>query len=331
MTRRLRFVLLALILGCSYLACAQRSSEAMSGKTELYVYVTFLDQKPVKPGYKVVLLTSTRMMVSQDMTNDRGQAIFRGVGPGEYRVVVTGLDIDEAEIRVTVESHGGFDSTQNEHIEVRQSGNHTGASNQASVSVKTLTIPDDARKEFEKGLASLDQRDVNAARQHLTKAVELYPQYCGAFLDLGVIAMQEKHPDEGKRYFERAVEADPKNPAAYLYLASARMLDNDFKAAEDLLLKALVIIPTDPEPLTMLASCQLKLGELNQAVATARRVHEVPHPRHAIAHFIAAQALLKESQPQPAAAELKLFLQEAPNAPQAAAAKSMLASIEQPK
>ena len=331
MTRRSILLLISLALCCSAMVVAQRGSEAMTGKTELYVYVTFADQKPVKPGYKVQLLTSTRMVVNQDMTNDRGQAIFRGVSPGEYRVVVNGLDIDEAEIRVTVESHGGFDSTQNEHVEVRQSGYHTGTSNQPSVSAKTLAIPDDARKEFEKGLASLDQRDVNSARTHFTKAVELYPQYCGALLDLGVIAMQDKHPDEGKRYFERAVEADPKNPAAYLYLASARMLDSDFKAAEDLLLKAIVIIPTDPEPLTMLASCQLKLGELDQAVASARKVHELPHPRHAIAHFIAAEALLKESQPQPAAAELKLFLQEAPNAPQVAAAKTMLASIEQPK
>src|SRR4051794_17733746 len=81
--------------------------QALSQKTDLYVYVTFQDQSPAKYAYKVELLTSTRMRVSTELTNDRGQAIFRGVDARDYRVVVTGPDIDETESSVTIEPRAG--------------------------------------------------------------------------------------------------------------------------------------------------------------------------------------------------------------------------------
>ena len=109
------------------------------------------------------------------------------------------------------------------------------------------------------------------------------------------------------------------------------MLERNFKSAESLLTKATAIVPADPEPLTMLASSQLAQGELTEAVLNAKKVHTLKHEQFAISHFIAAQALVKESQPQQAAEELKLFLQEAPNAPQAAAAKATLDAIQHPK
>jgi tetratricopeptide (TPR) repeat protein len=332
MTRRSTIFLLALAVCCSQTVLAQRGSAPMSGKTELYVYVTFTDQTPVKQAYKVQLLTSTRMIVDKDFTNDRGQAIFRGVSPGDYRIVVTGLDIDEAEIRVTVESHGGFDSTQNEHVEVRRTSAASDTAPGGAVSVATLKIPDDARKEYDKGLAALDHNDIAGAQQHLARSVELYPQYSAAFLNLGVIAMQTGHRDEGMHYFEQANKADPKNAASLMYLAKAYLAKKNYKEAEPLLAQAVTIIPSNPEPLTLLATLELQQGEYPEAVINAQKVHALQqHQPFAIAHYVAAEALMRQSLPEQAAVEYRLFLKEAPSSPVAGAAKEALSSIPQPK
>lgn len=328
-----RSSILTLLILCPALMFSQRSSAPQTGGNDVYVYVTFEHEKPAGISCRVTLFTTTRQRVGEEFTNDRGLAIFRGVKAGDYRLVAGGTNIEEAESAITVYSHGGYDSTQNEHIEVKliKKDAEQNSSAQASVSVTTLNIPDKARKEFEKGLAAFDKQDFPTARERFTKAVDLYPQYCGALLDLGVIAMQEGHADEGKHYFERATQADPQNPAGYVYLARVDIVRKDYKDAEPLLAKALAISPLDPEPLTLLASSQLQLGELDQAVANAKKVHAVPHQQFAIAHYIAAQALLKESQPAQAADEFRLYLQESPQGPNAAAAKAALASINPQK
>ncbi len=303
------------------------SAQQRTGTIDLYVYVSFSDNSPAAKSYKVQLSSSTRMQVDSRFTDDRGQAIFRGLTAGDYRVTVTGFDIEDAESRFTLDGNPSFESMQTEHIEVKRKAG-AGTSTQGTVSAGALKIPNNARKEFELGLAAIDKKDFAGAKEHLNKAVEIYPQYCGALLDLGVIAAQERHNEEAVRLFERAVEADPTNPAASVYLASARMLQGNFKDAETLLTKVVAITPTDPDPLTMLASCQYKLGEYKEAAATAQKVHAVPHQKFAMAHYIAAEALLKQSQPHEAAEELKLYLKESPNAPNSDSAKELLASLE---
>lgn len=329
MRRRQIVVLLWLGLCFSSLLFSQKALQ-QSGNIELYVYVTLDDGKPAQ-SYKVQILTRSWMQVSQDLTNDRGLVIFRNLGAGDYRIAVTGMDIEKAETELTLFSHGQYESTQNENIQVRRINREQPSSTQGTVSAATLNIPDKARKEFEKGLVAFDKQDFPVARERFAKAVELYPQYCGALLDLGVIAMHDGQADEGRRYFERAMQADPQNPAAYIYLARVYIVNKEYKQAEPLLAKATAIVPLDPEPLTLLASSELQQGEFAQAVVNAKKVHTLQHQRFAIAHFIAGQALAKESLPQQAADEYRLFLQEAPDAPNAPAIRAALAAMEHPK
>jgi Tfp pilus assembly protein PilF len=81
-----------------------------------------------------------------------------------------------------------------------------------------------------------------------------------------------------------------------------------------------------------LATLQLQQGEFAQAVSNAQKVHALQqHQQYAIAHYVAAEALMKQFQPQQAAEEYRLFLKEAPASPMAAAARDALNSIEQAK
>src|SRR3954465_1659760 len=84
MTHGRIFLSLLLIFCTSQPALSQRSQQS-GGKTDVYIYVEFEDLSPAAQSYKVQLLSSTRLQVAMDFTNDRGQAIFRGLSAGDYR------------------------------------------------------------------------------------------------------------------------------------------------------------------------------------------------------------------------------------------------------
>ena len=76
-------------------------------------------------------------------------------------------------------------------------------SDSATVSAGRLKVPRRAMKELEIGNRRLLQGKLPEARQHLEKAIALYPRFDQAFNNLGVVLMQSGDPQAGKRAFER--------------------------------------------------------------------------------------------------------------------------------
>jgi len=65
-----------------------------------------------------------------------------------------------------------------------------------TVSVTTKLAPKDARKEYEKGLASAKAKKWPDAEQEFLKAVTVYPRYAIAWYELGRVYDQEKKIDD---------------------------------------------------------------------------------------------------------------------------------------
>jgi Tfp pilus assembly protein PilF len=77
------------------------------------------------------------------------------------------------------------------------------------VSVRELSIPKEARREYQNAQEALERRDVSAAVAHLRRAVELAPQFSAAWNYLGTIAYQTGRFVEAEGDFRRGLEADP--------------------------------------------------------------------------------------------------------------------------
>jgi tetratricopeptide (TPR) repeat protein len=325
MFRRSIFPLVSLLCFCLPLKAQQQ--QQMETRADLYVNVAYEDERPAAQFYRVQLFTGGRMPMGEQFTNDRGQVIFHGLGAGSYMVSVRGTDIETAETTFAVNAR---ESMHWEYIRVRRKpsdGNGT-SSTQGSISAAALNVPPKALKEFDKGLAAFNKQDFPEARERFTKATEIYPQYAMAYLNLGVIATKENNMEEGQRCFQRAIQADPQNPSGYTYLARIDIMNSKYLEAESLLAKAVSITPLDPEVLTILATSQLRSGNLDEAVINAKKVHTVPHQQYAIAHLVAAEALMKQHLPDMAADEFRLFLKESPDGPNAVSARAALQSIE---
>ena len=323
MIRRCSILLLAII--ASLTLYGQRSQQPSS--TEVVITVTFEDNHQVPSMTRVVLFTSTRTPVAEQLANDRGQASFR-VSSGNYIAQATSMDAEPGEISFSVQPR---ESMHSDYIMLKHKATNNTDSKDASISAAELNIPDKARKEFEKGLNAFDKNDFSNARQHFSKAAEIYPQYSLAFVNLGVIEMKQGNAAQGETDFQQAIKADPQMPNGYTALARLRIIQTQYGAADTLLGKALTIRPLDPESLTMLATSQSREGKYDEAVATARKVHSIPHERFAVVHIIAAESLMRLKQNDQAADEYRLFLKEFPNSPNADSVRAALRSLEQPQ
>jgi tetratricopeptide (TPR) repeat protein len=238
------------------------------------------------------------------------------------------MEAEPGEASFSVQPH---ESMHSDYIMLKHKAAKGTDSHEASISAAELNIPDKARKEFEKGLSAFDKDDLSTAGQHFSKAVELYPQYSLALVNLGVIEMRQGNQAQGENYFELSIKADPAMPNGYTSLARVRILQKNYDSADALLAKALSIRPLDPEPLTMLATSQSREGKYDEALATCRKVHTVPHEHFAVVHIIAAESLMRLKQPDQAADEYRLFLKEFPTSPNADSVRAALRSLEQPQ
>src|SRR6202161_1159694 len=79
----------------------------------------------------------------------------------------------------------------------------------ALVAARDLAIPGQARRELEQARKKLAGRDVRAAIAHLERAVEMAPQFSGAWNYLGTIAYQTHDYTRAEGCFRRALAADP--------------------------------------------------------------------------------------------------------------------------
>jgi tetratricopeptide (TPR) repeat protein len=82
------------------------------------------------------------------------------------------------------------------------------------------------------------------------------------------------------------------------------------------------------EALARLAEIDFAQGQYEQAVAAARKAHGMPHKDFAIVHYTAASAFEREGRINDAIAELRTFLQEAPNSPKAETVRKALTAMQ---
>jgi len=322
----LRVVLLSAVTMLAFRTEAQRNpSSATSRPSDLEIRISLDNERNAPEQLRVQLLTSANVTIGEQFTRDLGQVYFHNIPTGNYRLRITGIDIEDTEATFSIDAH---EQQHVEFIHVKKKNNAQETSNQGSVSAATLNIPDKARKEFDKGISGMEKNDYPEAQKRFSKALEIYPQYSAALNNLGVIAMRSGSPDEGRHYFEQSIRVDGNSASGYLNLARCMILQNKVAEAEPLLQKAVNLNPLDAEPLTLLANEQLVAGKSELALANARKVHTLQHQHFALAHLIAARVLEKEDKLDEAAQEYKLFLKESPDSPKASSVRAALQSLE---
>ena len=135
----------------------------------------------------------------------------------------------------------------------------------------------------EEARSSLEEGDLERAREALRRVIEADPNDSSALVDLGYLALGAGNSDEAAALFRRALEREPGNIDALRAIASihgrAGQQDDAFEAASAVAYAR----PDDPLPLLELADLALDVGRLDEAAAAFQRLRSVDDdPSHEV-------------------------------------------------
>ena len=314
-----RGILITLLLGM-----AMVPAWPQSGPSEIKVRVSTTDDRPAPKHLRVELVTSSELYIQSAFTDDEGMAEF-SARAGNYRIRVSGMEIEEAVSPVFTIYRGDSTSFQHVRVMMKGAGKAESKANAPTVSQATLNITPKARKEYEKAGKAMKAGDWAGAKSKLEQAIALYPPFAAAHNDLGVVFMSIGDKTKGRAAFEKALEIEPNYGRAFRNLAIMELGEGNRAEALALAEKAVAADPLDPQALLLVAQAYLQSGRMEDAATQARKVHDVPHEGFAVAHLLAARALEARHLSDEAAAEYKMYLKEDPHS---ASAPKVRAALE---
>jgi tetratricopeptide (TPR) repeat protein len=309
-----------------FVGWAQRGS--MTSDIELRIKISFENDRPVGSPLRVQLLNGSENMVADTFSDGTGQAVFRSVRGGNYKVRISGVGILETiSESFTIDPRDRF-QVQYVHVRSAETTAEANGGQNKPISAAELNVPDKARKEFDKGTEAMAKSHWDEAEKHFEKATEIYPRYASAFNNLGVVAINRNNAPAARSYFQQAINFDDHLASAYLNISKLDYNEHRLKEAQTPLAKALALDPMNVEAMLLMAASQLSTGGFDEAIAYAHKIHTLPHEKFAISHIIAARACEQSKKIPQAIGEYRLYLQEAPQSPLAQGARDAMARLQ---
>jgi Tfp pilus assembly protein PilF len=199
-----------------------------------------------------------------------------------------------------------------------------------AVSSTSLNAPKKAHSAYENGLKAMRSGQMDVAATQFQQAIELYPAYANAWLELGRVRRKLDMAPAAREAWKKAIELDPRLTGPYVELGLDAGLSHDWKAATQYLDQGLRLDPVGyPEAWFGDAVAHYYLGEYDAAEKSAREaVRFDPKGRNPRAGYVLGMILALEGDREGAAVELRRYLKAAPQAPDAQLVKAQLAAIE---
>ncbi len=182
----------------------------------------------------------------------------------------------------------------------------------SSISVTSLQVPNDARKEFEKGEKEARSNHLDLAAQHLEKSVAEYDKYAAAWNDLGNVYATDHETEKSRQSFQKAIAADPHYIPPYLGLAQLEMQNQEIEPAVETAGKVLELDPSIGAANFIQTIGYFKLNRLDDAEKSAQITEKGPHQSMSDLHVVHAQILLQKQDYPDAAAQMRAYLKEVP-------------------
>ena len=242
---------------------------------------------------------------------------------GAYVVMVGGLQRTVEVDPSLADSKGRVRVT----FDLRYAGAEPGFEHRASVSVRELSIPKEARREYEDVQKALGRRDVSAAVAHLKRAVDIAPQFSAAWNHLGTIAYQTRQYVEAEADFRKGLEADPAAYAPLVNLGGVLINLAKWDEALDYNRRAVLASPTDALANSQLGTVYFYTGELDSAEKYLTTAKEIDPAHFSHPQMLLGEIHLRRNEPDAAAQELQDLLERHPDLPNASKIKEDVARL----
>ncbi len=197
-----------------------------------------------------------------------------------------------------------------------------------SVSKYDLKAPGKARREYEKGYQLLQRKELQAAIEHLSKAIRIYANFVAAHNALGTAYLDLNQPQLARDEFAKAAALDDHLPISFLDLGMAQLALKDYAGAEGSLKKASSMAPLDLQVSLAVAYAEFANHDFPAVVVTAHDVHSRKHKGAELVHYYASAAWDFQGNPVEAQNEMGTLLQEDPQSASADQFRQILAELK---
>jgi tetratricopeptide (TPR) repeat protein len=199
-----------------------------------------------------------------------------------------------------------------------------------SVPVANLQAATKAKKEYAAACEALKGKKIDAAEEHLRKAVEREPNYPAAWVTLGQILAARQQTESARDACARALTGDPTYLPSYLCLTDIAARTQEWEETLKLSIRALQLEPAnDFIAYGYNAAANMNLHRLPDAEKSALKALEIDkNNRDPRVHFLLAQIYEAERDPAKEAAQLREYLKFASDPADIALVKQVLSELE---
>ena len=197
------------------------------------------------------------------------------------------------------------------------------------LSATTKQAPSNAMKAFEKARADWLAQNPDGAERNLKKAVQLYPSFAEAWVQLGKI-QTASDPKSAQESFSKALAADPKFVLPYEQLAALAVQAGEWQKAVDNTSQALRLDAMGTPQLWYYdALAKFQLGKTDEALESATKALAID-PRHSVLNTeqLLAVILARKADYVGALLHLNNCLSYMPAGPHADLVKQQIAQLE---
>jgi len=279
----------------------------------------------------VTLFGANQPFTASTLSDQSGRFTFRKLEAATYTLAV--YEPGRGEVRRTIEVGPSLADARNRirlTIPLRDADFDLAAgSRRHAVSARELSIPERALRDFADAQHDLEKHDVESAEKRLDRAVEVAPQFAGAWNTLGTIAYQTHRFPLAEERFRRALEADARAYEPLVNLGGVLVTLHKLDEALEVNVHAALSRPSDALANSQLGMVYFELGQLDSAVKYLERARAIDPAHFSHPQLFLAEIHLRRGQKAEAAGVLEDFLLRHPDYPQAEAMRRGIVELRQ--
>ena len=274
----------------------------------------------------LVRLETIRGTKTTAFTDSQGQFDFLNLLPGIYYVVVDG-DIHQDGGTVTTEVFPNAPSLVTLMVRLRTP---EPAKKATSVSAGELSqkVPPAAQKEFDRASTFSKEGKTELAITHYRKAIAIFPNFLMARNDLGAQLMTLGKLDEAAEELRAAIAIEPKAFNPRLNLGMVLVKQHDFAEGAAELRKAISLDATSASAHFYLGLALVGIDDPDNAEKEFKTAHNIGGEKYALALFHLGELYFNRGDRQAALKAFQQYLNESPDAANAAHVKQMIAMLK---
>ena len=328
------FVLMIASFVLTTFAFAQRmepdTGEAGTGGNYVIVGSLFFpSSQRVDRRVRVRLHTPTRGDITS-MTDDSGRFAFRRLAPGSYEVVIDDeKDYEPVRQRVSIfqTTRSGIGAEQIYSIQIRLTLKGARDLKPAVINAELAGVPPQALKFYDKALKLGQAGNSKGAVEQLQRAIAEHPKFGLAFTELGAQYLKLGEMDKAEQALRSAVELLPDSFPARMNYGILLVRLNRFVEAERELRRALELDEKSAVAHYYLGRALAYLGRYDNAEVELNLALSFGGEEMKEAHRYLAGIYNARGKTKRAIAELEIYLKLAPNSPDAAELRKMIAKL----